>query len=1406
MQRTPGPGSESRRILSASLLTAALLLAAGPPTVLAAAAAEPASEPWEGPAFAAAPAAIAQAAAAIPTGEEGVTVLLSETHYAYDAAGRETYTHRLVYKIGSASAHESWSAVEEAWSPWRQETPRLRARVITPDGAEHPLDPATIAENGEAPTSADMFEDGRLLRAPLPAITPGAVVEQEVVVREKIPFFEGGVTHHQVLAAMVAVRRARLVLELPTGVPLRWVVRRLPEVTPREEVAAGRRRLVFEARDLPPFEAGEPGLPPEVARTPYVGFSTGSSWSDLARRYSEIVDRTLAGADLRPFLRTVRVPAASQVETVGLVLARVHQEVRYTGLELGAGGLIPRTPAETLRRKFGDCKDKAVLLTGLLRALDIPAYVALLYATDGDQDVEESLPGFGVFNHAIVVVPGKPAIWIDPTDPYSRLGELPVADQGRLALIAAPSTSGLVRTPAALPSDNREIETREIYLADLGPARVVETSDYLGGSESSLRAYYDTVPADRVRESLASYVETEYQAKELTQMEASSPKDLSQPFRLRLEAAGASRGVTDMKDAAVALLPADLIGRLPDELVPDEEDADMPPRQAEYVFTQPFQAEMRYRIVPPAGFVPRDLPAARERRLGPGVLSETYAAAPDGTVTATLKLDVGKRRLSAKEFDAMRAAAGEIAQEDAVLVSFEQVGEAHLAAGRVREALAELERLSAGQPRQGLPRIRVARALLAGGLAEAARQEAERAIRLEPGLALAHRTLGWILQHDALGRRFGPGYDRAAAIAAYRKARQLDPQDYGTRADLAILLEHDARGERYSAGADLPAAIEEYRALRKDLQAGDMDDNLAVALLWAGRLQELRDLLEELDDSEQRRTLKLVAAAALDGPDTALRLAERWFSGAESLSTTLRNAAQNLLILRRYPEAAALLDRASRQSSDAAEILTFTEVLRRASRHEEMKVSLREPAGPVRRLFQVMAAGETEGQFLTPLLSRRLVQGFKESGLSPDAGLALIVSMVRRNFRSQDLPLTSALEIGLAASRDQVTGDPAFGYRVRMVSTTDSGPRVVTSFVVPEDGEYRLLTMALGFEQLGVEALDRLQQGDLRAARQWLDWAHEEIVEAPADDPLENEPLAALWQRGREAGVDEGGADEGGAEEIRCAASALALGYEATDELVGALLACRESAGESTGDMARRQALDVSLLRAYGELDRPAEAAAAADRLAAAAPASKLGFILKTGSLVQMNRDDDARRLAEERLRVSPDDVEALHVLVSLEGKAGRYDRMEELLRRIVDSGHAESEDLNTLAWMSLIQGRVDEQAIAHAQRSANLRGYGSYPSLHTLASLYAEVGKTAEAYQIILQALGTKADETPSPDDWYVFGRLAEQYGRPDLARVYYERVQREAGEPDALSTYGLAKRRLAGLGKAPKMKQAGS
>ena len=117
-------------------------------------------------------------------------------------------------------------------------------------------------------------------------------------------------------------------------------------------------------------------------------------------------------------------------------------------------------------------------------------------------------------------------------------------------------------------------------------------------------------------------------------------------------------------------------------------------------------------------------------------------------------------------------------------------------------------------------RLRHAYALLDAGLGARAQREALAATQLEPKYALAWKARGWMLQHDAVGRRFGAGYDRAGAIAAYRKARELDPTNTDIAADLGVLLEHDARGERYADKSSLELAVAAYRE-RATLMQGD---------------------------------------------------------------------------------------------------------------------------------------------------------------------------------------------------------------------------------------------------------------------------------------------------------------------------------------------------------------------------------------------------------------------------------------------------------------------------------------------------------------------------------------------------------------------------------------------------------
>lgn len=1382
------------------VLLAGMLLAAWPPppTHAAAPAAASPAQPWDGVPFGADAPTMARAAAKV-TGEEGddVVVLLAEASYSYDAAGRETYSQRLVYKILTATAHESWSTVEESWAPWHQARPEIRARVITPDGAEHLLDRTTITENASAQDSPDMFEDGRVLRAPLPATRPGAVVEQQVTVRDQNSFFEGGVVRLHGLDLGVPVMISRVMLEAPAETPLRWVVRELPEARKKETVTAGRRRVEIEVRDLEPEDDPEPGLPSDTPRTSYVAFSTGRSWGDLARRYSELVDQTLRGADLTAFMRSATAgskgDAPSQLDLINLYLARLGQEVRYTGIELGEGGMVPRKPAETLRRRFGDCKDKAVLLTAMLRASDIPAYVALLNAGEDEADVEESLPGFGTFNHAIVVVPGTPALWIDPTDPFARAGELPLADEGRLALIASPTATGLTRTPESTSADNREVETREFLLADLGPSHIVETTDFFGAPERVLRAFYAQQADEAVRKALKEYAVSYYLAEDVAALEHSKPGDLTVPLRMRLELKNARRGFTDARNAAVGVNPASLLTRLPADLVKGANAKDLAPdepRQSDYVFREPMQLEVRYRLVPPAGYVPQPLPATRTRRFGTVTLGESYAAGPDNVVTANFRLDTGKRRISPREYDEVRKGVHEALQDKTALLMFDQVGEVHLAAGRVREALQELERLAALAPQKALPRSRVARALLAGGMGEAARREARRATQLEPKLAAAWRTLGWVLQHDELGRRLRPGYDRAGAIAAYRRARELDPKDDTTRTDLAILLEHDAKGRRYSAEADLAGAIAEYQAMRRDLNDHNMDDGLLVALVRANRFDEARKLAGEMKDSQTGAVLALVATAATEGAEAAVQEGERRFPDGKARAAALQQAGQNLLLVRRYADAAILFDRAGRESANPAALLSLADLVRRARRHEEVQLPPNQPSTVFKRFLLAMFTDE-ESRKLSAFFSRDMqAELAKEKG--SDDVIRKAFSQVRDGLTS-DVPPDTAIDLGLTALRETQSGDDDLGYRIDFASSMGETPRHFAVYVVREGNEYRLVGVDASAQLLAMEILRRIGRGDLRGARQWLDWAAEDAgtQERAGGETLPHDPFPSLWVKG----------SQGGADEMRCAAAVLLGSSGASPQAPPLLLACREAAA----DPARRNVLDLALVLTYENLGRHQEMESVSHRLMEAVPDSERAEALHTTALLYLDRWDEVRAHADRRLQRTPNDSKALHLLARDALHANDFDRAEQRFNQIVDAGKATASDFNEIAWMRLELGRVDDKTVEYSQRATSLSSYGNASDLHTLASIYAEMGKTAEAYRLILQSLAARSDEAPGSDDWYVFGRLAEHYGLPDVARDYYKRVSPPTGkEPEALSTHALAARRLLALGDSTKMTKA--
>ena len=321
-------------------------------------------------------------------------------------------------------------------------------------------------------------------------------------------------------------------------------------------------------------------------------------------------------------------------------------------------------------------------------------------------------------------VPGDTPLWLDPSSGWARVGNLPASDQGRRALVVAPDTTDLIVTPVSKSTDNRTIETREFVLAEKGKARVIETTEAWGLADFNLRQSLESVEGEKIKDVLKPYVESMYLAEGVASAEFTKSQDLSTPYHLKLEATGVKRAWTEENDAGVAILLPPLLSSLPQYFWREEDNKKTEEGSAtgkkpkersktDIVLPQPFVTEWRYRIVPPPRFTPHPLPKNETIRMGPVELSKEFAQADEGVVTATLRFDTVKRRLTREEAEALRSGVLELQKADPTIITFEQTGQAYLAAGRIREAIAEFRRLARLHPGEALHAAQTAQALLA---------------------------------------------------------------------------------------------------------------------------------------------------------------------------------------------------------------------------------------------------------------------------------------------------------------------------------------------------------------------------------------------------------------------------------------------------------------------------------------------------------------------------------------------------------------------------------------------------------------------------------------------------------------------------------------------------------------------
>jgi tetratricopeptide (TPR) repeat protein len=1317
--------------------------------------------------------AVLDAASKVEVADDAkLVILLDERRVEYAPGGAARHRYRTVYHVRSAAAVEQADKLQASWAPWLEGRPALRARVISRDARIFELDPKAIETRTPREAHDDIFTDRSLLRAPLPGIGPGAVVETEIVTQENQPLFDQGVVESFTFITDLPTQKARLIVDAPVSLPIKFELTNA-EIIQRTETRTGDRVVTqFEGGPLVPRLPLYPYSPPELYRSRYVSYTTGQSWQRVAERYLEIVNEKLRGADVRAWAQEATQGKKSREAIIAALVARLRQEIRYTGLEFGESSIVPRTPAEVFANRFGDCKDQAVLLVALLRAVGIEAHVALLSAGIG-HDVFAALPGFGLFNHAIVYLPARGSaardVWIDPVARFVPPGELPLTDQGRLALVARAGTTKLLKTPVAPSTANLTREERDLTLSEDGKLVLKEHTTYWGAGAAHMRANLASAARKDIDKHLNTYANEQYKSKKVISTAFSEPTDLGQPFTLTVTVEGAELGQVGGEQAQIQLQLAQIFHDLPEDLRSAEAAAKhLPPelkdrpRTSDFEYARPFSYELVYRITPAHGFTVQALPPAEKHSFGVASLQFSCSANKKGVVEARFRFDSGKNRLSPKELAQFQETFAAFAKTSVPLVRFSLAAENHLTAGDLKAALAAFRALDDEHPNTAHHSTQLARAYLLAGLGEAARREAKRATALDPKSVEAWRMLGTVLEHDLLGRPMKPGFDRTGAEAAFRKAVEVDDQDTTSLRELALMAEYDDEGNhtwpRHRL-RDIKASHERYQKINK---SSEQDINYLMTLFYLGQYRDVIDKARTAPKVPAAVGLALASTALLKSPTEAIRESSALVPEAADRAEALRSAGGELLGLRRYPESLALLTEAARTHKQAPVLRLFIEGLRKTKRRETLSFDERDPR-------QVVSA------FLASLMGEGDIKRYFADNELPAGGESAEFKRVARKAISkgtrEQIPFSVLVDLAVSMERIQ-EGDPRWGVWVRTPGT-DTG-----FFLVPRDGRFRLLFNDPDIvPALGREAIRRLDKHDLDGARYLLGKIDERPTPATTlDDPLAAPPFTVLWRYGNRQ-------DE---QALRLMALVAQKGAPPASELLPLV-----EAGMRGGPDVVRDACELLRARLLWGQNRRPEAKAAMARLAERIPTSRTAQLGLAGQFTAEKEWDKATALVQKVLTAKPDDEEALRALRRIWVLQNQLAKVIDLYARTVAHRNKPDQAHNEMAWIALFLPTLDGRALEHARQAVSLSARRNGAYLHTLATVLAELGHPEEARQTLLELFDLDGIEEPRSIDWYIIGRIAEDYGELRTAVSAYKKAA-QPKDPEPLSTGTLAERRL--------------
>jgi len=1300
-----------------------------------------------------------------------VTILEKNVEYYYDGNNLQKYTFQQKYVINNQNGAETWNYTSGSWRPWYQKKPVITATVTNPNGEIIVLDQSTLVEVGKN-VNSNIYSDSKRLKAPLPSIKIGSIVEVTYEKEMTRPFFNAGYDTSFTTKSGNPINKVSITINVPVDIDVTFK-EFVMELNPEIEIKDNRKVYTIVLEDLEALDSAPLLAGSNYRYKPEIYWTTASNWNSVVKEYQkQISPQQIMDDSVKTFLAGVDV-SGSKEEIITNILMHLHKEVRYTGLELGESSIVPHTPDETIARKYGDCKDKAVLLQSLLEEVGIKSNIALLQSGYGP-DIPEEIPGIRQFNHAILYLPKPFDLWIDATSEFSRLGELPVTSSNRNALIIDDTTTSLVKTISQKPEDNIRILTHNIYMSQLGEAKVVEKLEVSGVLGRNKRSYFNSLSEKETDEQIGNYVKNSFNSDSFEDFSRLDCRDIRDIFYYELTIPETNYGYTDSDSSITRLNLVDVFDIFPkslknfenfEENEGEKEDSDWYERKEDVYLNYPFINQHNYVIHFPEGFVINELPEDEEHIFGSTKYSRTFKKDGNRILIGT-QIDSGNANYNPEELNRLRSYIFKIRNENKLEFSATSFKNLYINNDEFQNCINYYISKTESEPNEISHHVRLASAYIEAGFADAGNRQLKIALSLDENNIEAKMAYAFSFLYDELGRNEYKKENTVNAINEYLEITKIDPEIGNSWRNLAVISEYGDEGFRYENGANLENALDYYNQYRENIKKDDLNYNILLDLL---KLKQFDKLLDSIDMVKKLNTfdawgLYFTAMTLKEGVDTVFKYISSLTSSPQSRRRLIETTANNIQQLREYQLASNLMSYIDKSTEKYIEIENTMNFLNSLTHYEDEVINDLKPESVVQHfLTEILSDSDVSSNDIEDLFAKRLIDNVGTESISEELKQAKIdlVNVYRQNNINADVMRDMYLTT-ITYNVEQA------GDIYRIITTVNLPNEQISQlfFAWKEDGKFKLIHNDIPW-LAGDYIIKLLDEGNKVDAIKILNW-----IKAGSDNNDYQSIISRVWKSNKRSD-----------EWIRMGVASLTYLIEDSsnflieleqiflknglNDIYTWMLATHyqengkhKEAYELIKNHIKNEGLSTDFGRAY------------------------FSIFEKNG------KHNELHEILMESIKFEPTNLVLINEVAFNFQIQGKHEKAFDYLKSYTESYSDSANIYNNLAWSGLFTDHDSEELLSYAITANQITKFENNSYLDTLAVILAEIGKVKQSREILLHLIGDRPCEDLD-GEFYIMGLNAETLGLYEEAIYYYSQVK-EPERESGTSTYLLARRKL--------------